>query len=284
MDEFLNRLWNKGNTPYVRALGLFLIILLAELVLASTISGIGFSTEVQNYRGLIWIVSIATAFLVAALWLIVYLRKPKGIVFLRNTQDGKIYLKDLHGKAREIPDDDTYAYLIMVLGATETVFDISSKELNKIRGGKLDSQKTWRWKRPPTPDEKSADEFRFKVGEKLEKVDVSFVHNTSPQKILVQVTNRGKELIHIQNIKFQPIKLSQESFPSSYRKIDASHIDIPFPENKANLESGQSIQVEMELRQKWQRADIEKIRGELGFLSFDVVYEGKNVNGIIKSI
>lgn len=41
---------------------------------------------------------------------------------------------------------------------------------------------------------------RFKVGEKLEKVDVSFVHNASPQKILVQVMNRG-ELVHIQSIK-----------------------------------------------------------------------------------
>lgn len=129
MDEFLNQLWNKGNTPYVRAFGLFLIVLLAALVLASTVSGIGFATEVQNYRGAIWTVSIAIAFLVAILWLIIYLRKPKGIVFLRSAEDGKVDLKDLHGKAREIPDDDTYAYLIMVLGATENALDVSPKEL-----------------------------------------------------------------------------------------------------------------------------------------------------------
>jgi hypothetical protein len=282
MDDFLHSLWNKGNSPYVRAFGLFLIILLAELGFVSTISGIGYATEVQNYRNSIWVASLAIAFLIAVFWLVAYLRRPRNIEFLKNTQDGKFYLKDLHGKAREIPDNDTYSYLTVTLGATDTVIDISPKELDKIRGEKLVSPK--KFERPMTSDEKNERELRYKVSEELEKVDVSFVHNTSPQKIVVLVANRGKKLIHIQNIKFQPHKLSQESFPAFYTKIDASYIGIPFPENKANLEAGQSLQIEMELRQKWQRADIEKIRGELGFLSFDVIYEGKHVNEILKTI
>jgi hypothetical protein len=110
------------------------------------------------------------------------------------------------------------------------------------------------------------------------------VHNSSPQKIVVLVANRGEKLIHIQSIKFQPHGLSLESFPTSYTKIDASRIGIPFPENSANLEKGQSTQIEIELRQKWKRADIESMRGELGFLSFDVIYDGKYINEILKPI
>ncbi len=282
MDEFLKRLWNKSNTPYTRAIGLFLIVLFAELGLVSTVSGIGYTTEVEKYRDSIGIVSVAIALFIAFVWLVIDIRKPKRLIFLKDVQNGKIYLKDLHGKAREIPDNDTLAYLKESLGATDVVLDVFSNEIDKIKGEKLVSPK--KWKRPLTLEEQSAKELRYKVGDELEKVDVVFSYNTSPQKIVIHIANRGKALIHIQNVKFQPHRLSQESFPASYKKIDTSYIGIPFPENTRNLESGHTIQVEMELRQKWQRADIEKIRGELGFLLFDVIYEGKNVDDILISI
>ncbi|RLF02786.1 MAG: hypothetical protein DRJ64_08955 [Thermoprotei archaeon] len=282
MDHFVKKLWSKGNTPFIRAVGLFFLVLFAELGLISTISSIGYSSIIQEYRNLVWEISISIAVVISVIWLVIYLRKLQSNIFLKNTSDGKLYFKDMHGKAREVPDIDTYEYIKIILGATDTVFDISPQKLAKIRGEKLISLK--KWERPLTSDEKTEKELRYKVNEELEKEDVIFVKNASPQKILVQVANRGKSLIHIQAVKFQPHKLSQESFPASYEKIDISYIGIPIPEEKVNLESGKNMQIEMELRQKWQRADIDKIRGELGFLLFDVIYEGKNVKDVLITI
>jgi hypothetical protein len=282
MDEYLNRIWSRGKTPYSKAFGLFLIVLLVELGLVSTISGIGFSTEIENYRKLVWIASVSIALLVAIFWLWFYFRKPRIKIFLRNAQDDKIYLKDLYGKAREVPDLETYSFLTVALNASEIPLDTPSKEIDKLRGEKLVSIK--KWERPLTSDEKTEMELWYKVNRELEKIKVSFVSNTSPQKIVIEIANRGKSIIHIKSIKFQHRKLSQESFPDSYTKIDGSYVGIPFSENKASLEKGQSIQVELELKQKWQRPDIEKILGELGFLLFDVLYEGKSVNRIIITI
>lgn len=281
MEESLHRIWNKGKTPYVRAIGLFLIILLAELGLVDLISGIGFSTEIQEQRNLISGISTAVALSISIIWLLYELRKPRNIVFIKSGHDNKIYLKDLHGKAREIPDRDTHSYLMRALSASDLFIDVSPEEITKLRGEKLDSIKTW--KRPLTPDEVAKKEIEKELRSKvyLEKGGVNFVQNTSPQKIVIQIKNNGKNLVHIKNIKLLPYSLTQESFSASYTTIDGVYISIPLPENKATIESGQSIPIEIELRQKWKRTDIEKIFGNIGSLDLEILHEGNLVNEIL---
>ncbi len=232
MDEFLHRIWNKGKTPFVRAIGLFLIILLAELGLVSIVSGIGYSTEIQDLRDLISGISVVMALSIAIIWFLAELRKPQNIVFMKSSQDNKIYLKDLHGKAREVPDKDTHSYLMGVLSASDLFIEVSPEEIRKLRGDKLDSVKTW--KRPLTPYEVAKKESERALRSKvfLEKGGVTFVPNSSPQKIVIQITNKGKSLIHIKNIKLLPFSLTQESFSASYTIMMVSILVFHLPKTK----------------------------------------------------
>lgn len=280
MEDWLRRVWEKGKSPYIRALVLFVLLLFAGLGLVSTISDAGFAAEVQRYRGLVWVGAIAIAFLVAVIWLWRQLLKRRKFVFFRDAQSGTLYLMDLSGKLREIPDDDTLTFLAHALGVPDSALEIQGEEIGRIRGEKVVPVR--KWKRPLSPDEKAREEVWHRVSSALEKTLSQFEEDTDPQKIVIGITNRSKDMfLRIRNVKFQHHKLPDEALLPSYHKSDVSYIAIPFDESAANLAPGNTFLIELKLRQKWESSHIERLKGELGFLILDVVYNGESVEGIL---
>ena len=202
--------------------------------------------------------------------------RSKGIL-LQDDQNGVFYLVDVNGKARAIPDIDTLSYLGWALGILDEVPAIPTKEVARLLGETLPSIKNW--KRPLTPEEQVASELQFKLSRML-RVDATFDETTTPQKIKVAITNHGEELVHIQKARFQHHELSEVALSASYAKEDMCTI-IPFDQSAANISPGSSLSMELDLRQIWQRRDIDSIRGRWGFLVVDVVYRGKPVDQLL---
>ena len=279
MEDWLRRVWERGKSPYVRALGLFVFLLLAELGLISIISDTGFAAEVQQYRGLVWGASVVIALFSAVVWLWLHLVRHGKTAFFRDAQSGTLYLKDLTGKIREIPDDETFTFLGNALGTSGNALEIQTEEVARLRGARLVSIKDW--KRPLSPDEQAAKELRRQVHAALEKSLSRFNEDSDPQKMVIRISNRGSEFLHIKNVKFQHRKLPDGALLPSYPKAGPSYTTIPFNEEAAHLAPGDDFEVELKLRQKWIASDIERMKGELGWLILDVIRNGRLVEGIL---
>jgi hypothetical protein len=280
MEDWLRQIWERGKSPYARAFVLFVLLLLAELGLISVISDTGFSTEVQQYREFVWIAAIVIASLVAVIWLWRQLLERRKSIFFCDAQSSTSYLMDLSGKLREIPDKDTLTFLAHALGIPDSTLEVQSEEIVRLGGEKVISVK--KWKRPLSQEEKAREDVSRRVGGAIEKTLSRFEEETIPQKIVIGITNRSKDMfLHIENIKFQHYKLPDGALLPSYHKSGASYTGIPFDENVANLAPGNEFLVDLGLRQKWDPSDIERMKGALGFLVLDVVYNEELVEGIL---
>jgi hypothetical protein len=265
MEDWLRRVWEKGRSPYVRALGLFVLLLFCELGLVSTLSDVGFAAEVQQYRGFVWAGTIVIALFGAITWLWRQLVQRRKSVFFRDAQGGTTYLMDLSGKLREIPDTHTFTYLVHVLGVSESALEVQGEEIDGLRGKEIVPVREW--EPPLSPEEKAKREVWRRVSRALEKTVSRFEGNADPQKLVIGITNRSRDMfLHIRHVKFQHHKLPYEALLSCYRTPGASYVAIPFDKSTADLAPGGNFPVELELRQKWEPSDIERMKGELGFL------------------
>jgi hypothetical protein len=202
--------------------------------------------------------------------------RSKGIL-LREDENQVFYLVDVYGKARQIPDIETRSYLGGTLSILlDEIPAIPTKEIIKLRGESLPSIKEW--EPPLTPEEQEEKELWRKVSRMLNH-DTTFEESATPQRIKVTITNSGEEFVHIQKTRFQHHILSETALSSDYRKENLQTV-IPFDQSAANLSPGSSLTMGLELRQKWNRHDLDNIKGQLGYLLLDAVYKGKPVKRI----
>jgi len=205
--------------------------------------------------------------------------RSKGIL-LQDDQNGVRYLLDIYGKARQIPDAETLSYLAWALSVLEEPPVIPIKQVIKLRGEPLPSIKNW--KRPLTLQEQEARDLKFKVSRML-SVEAAFEESATPQKIRVTITNSGKELIHVERATFQHHELPEAAISPRHQKEDMLAV-IPFDESASNLSPGSSLTMDLELRQTWQRRDIDRIKGRWGFFKLGVVYRGKPIERMLYPI
>jgi hypothetical protein len=199
---------------------------------------------------------------------------------IRSSQDGKPYLMDRNGRPREIPDDLTLSYLSTVIGLIEDIPLRPSQEIAKICGEKLPSIERWKYERPIPPDERAKKDLHSLVLRTFEVTKKDFSESANPQRIIVEFTNRGKKPLFIRQIKFQHHELPEVALLASYAK-DGSYILIPFDQQAANISPRSTVRVELHLSQKWQRADIERTKGNWGFIILDVTCDGNPVDSLL---
>jgi hypothetical protein len=280
MESWLRGVWEKGKNPYIRALVLFFLLLLAWLGLVTIVNDTGFGAEVEKHRWLVWISAIVFALIMTVVWLWWRLHKRKQSVFFSTAQDDALYLRDLSGKLREIPDNDTFTFLAHALSVSYDTLEVQEEEIVRLRGESIDSVKGW--KRPLSAAEEARRETRHRISSSLEKTLSQFKQDVEPQKLVVKIANRSKEMyLHIKHIKFQPHRLPEKALSTSYPKSDGSYIVIPLKEEAAGLAPGDPYVVELEFQQTWTLSDIETLKGELGFLVLDVVYNEELVENVL---
>ena len=180
-------------------------------------------------------------------------------------------------RAREIPDDDTSSFLENALGVLGNVPEMSAVEIAKLRGEKIPS--ITKWKRPLTPEEHVENELRRRVQRALHITKSCFDGSADPQTIIVHFTNRGDRPLYIERVRFQGTNLGAQSLLDSY-SMDGVHAVIPFDESNSNMAPGAHLTVELHLAQKWQPSDIERIKGDWGFLILHVRYESTQIQAL----
>ncbi len=283
MEDWLRQMWEKGNNPYVRAIGLFIFLIFVMLGVVSLGSGAGLASEIEKNRSIVWAIVLGVAFICSIIWLRLQLLKHHKSMFFHDAQSHKLYLMDMSEKLREIPDEDTFTFLTHALGVPDSTLEIRDEEIARRRGEKLVPVR--KWKRPLSPEEKAKEEMKFQVKQALKKTLSRFEENTLPQKIVIGITNQSRDMfLQIENIKFQAHSLSGEALLSTYQKSGTSYIVIPFDKSVANLAPGNNFLVELGLRQMWDPSDIETLKGNLGFLSLDVIYNNRLVEGLLIQI
>ena len=128
--------------------------------------------------------------------------------------------------------------------------------------------------------ELSAEEkFSVLIQRELEITNKFFDDTSTPQKIVIEFTNRGSKIFHITKMKFSSTQeLPDSAIDTSYRTEGGGrYIIIPFENSRAEVSPGQQFLVELRLAQKWERNRINGLAGSWGYLRPDVIYDGKSV-------
>jgi len=167
---------------------------------------------------------------------------------------------------------------IQTMKSDREIEELTSKVTAKVIQALVDTA-------PPsasTPNSESLseqDRFSLTVSGEFEITDKHFDDASSPQRIVVQFTNRGNNIIRVQKVKFSATRdLPDTALLTSYRKESGGrYIIIPFEPEDAEVLPGQDFVVELCLAQKWERNRINGLMGKLGYLKPDVIYNEQPV-------
>lgn len=133
----------------------------------------------------------------------------------------------------------------------------------------------------PTPYvvEDTRDPLTRQVDAEFEITDKHFIDTTTPQKIVVQFTNRGSNIIHVKKVKWSDhgLGLPSSAISPAYRKEGRHSFIIPVDLNIAEVAPGQNFPIEVCLGQTWKREDINRIAGQWGYLRIEVDYSNQPV-------
>jgi len=257
------------------------IALIVPAVLVAGLAGLYTFYSDSPQIVLLWVIIILT--LLNSLACVLVLRgqaaasRPRADgMLLRDTHSGTLYLRDMNGRAREIPDDHTSSYLEYALGDLGEMIELSTAEITKLRGEKLMSVR--KWERPPTPQEEALDRLRFKVRQVL-GVEASFDDASRPQRIKVQISNRGDKPLYLNKVTFQHGTLTETALTHEYPREGIFTV-IPLETGASNIVPRSHLVLDLRLSQIWERADIERLRRTWGYLRLDVVWEGQVLDAL----
>lgn len=126
---------------------------------------------------------------------------------------------------------------------------------------------------------KERDPLARQAQNELDITDKRFDSSTVPQKLIIQFTNRGNNLIRIDKVRYSSsgTGISDAAILPTYRKDESRNFIIPFDATKAEVNPDQEFTIEICLAQKWDPKDINRFSGNWGFLKMDVTYMGKLV-------
>jgi hypothetical protein len=113
------------------------------------------------------------------------------------------------------------------------------------------------------------DPLEQELSEVFQITDRNFDDTSDPQRIGVQFTNQGSDVIRITKIRYSDKVngLPASALDKRYRKTDRGRILISFDQNRAEVLPGQSFLVEIRLEQQWKREQILSLSGECGYLT-----------------
>jgi hypothetical protein len=182
----------------------------------------------------------------------------------------------------------SYALLrrIQILKAQRETEDLSEELASKVATRVVQtladsvsrdaSSSDWGMPRKPLSED---DKFRLMVSGEFEITKKYFDAESTPQKIVIQFTNRGNNVIHIEKVKFSAtMDLKDTALLTSYRKEEGGrYIIVPFDNSKAEVLPGQDFVVEMHLAQRWESDAMSGLAGRWGYLKPDVTYSGQSV-------
>jgi hypothetical protein len=133
----------------------------------------------------------------------------------------------------------------------------------------------------PISEESEEDKFKRKVKNVFEITDKYFDDTSSPQKIVVKLTNKSlRNIISVQKVKhyYMSFGLPETALLSSYKKEDDTRdVIIPFDNNKSEVLPGQIFEIELGLAQKWEREKINSMSGTWGYLRLEILFNNRNI-------
>lgn len=123
-------------------------------------------------------------------------------------------------------------------------------------------------------------ELYLKLSRELEVTNKFFDSKSKPQKLVVQFTNRGSNVIHLKKLTYSDMNsgLPKSALSKNYRLDNGRDILIPVNPAQAEILPENKYTVELLLDGKW---DIEKIHGwagKWGYLHLELIYGDETVN------
>jgi hypothetical protein len=118
----------------------------------------------------------------------------------------------------------------------------------------------------------------LEIKNKFPRTDRRFLVAAEPQRIIMEFTNTGSDIVHVDRVRYfdKALGLPSSALSTSYLE-DNYHRIIPFDTNNSDILPRQVFTVEMQLDVVYKREHIEARWGELGYLFIDVVYNGEPV-------
>ncbi len=129
------------------------------------------------------------------------------------------------------------------------------------------------------PMEEVHNPLEFQARHEFEITNKEFDETVSPQKIIVEFTNRGNNTFHLQQVAYSQtgLGLPASALSLEYRKDSEGRYVIPFDRNLSEVSPDEKFSVVMQLSQKWNREDINRLTGKWGYLHLSVIYKDEPV-------
>ena len=123
-------------------------------------------------------------------------------------------------------------------------------------------------------------ELYLKLSRELDITNKFFDSKSKPQKLVVQFTNRGSNVIHLKKITYSDMVsgLPKAALSKNYRLDNGRDILIPVEQSQAEILPERKYTIELLLDGKW---DIDKINGwtgKWGYLHLELMYGDEIVN------
>jgi hypothetical protein len=123
-------------------------------------------------------------------------------------------------------------------------------------------------------------ELYLKLSHELEITNKFFDSKSKPQKLVVQFTNRGSNIIHLKKITYSDMVsgLPKAALSKNYRLDNGRNILIPVDQSQAEILPERKYIIELLLDGKW---DIDKINGwtgKWGYLHLELMYGTETEN------
>lgn len=120
----------------------------------------------------------------------------------------------------------------------------------------------------------------LKLSRELDISNKFFDNKSKPQKLVVQFTNRGSNVIHLRKITYSDMVsgFPKAGLSKNYRLDNGRDILIPVDQTQAEILPEKKYTIELLLDGKW---DVDKINGwtgKWGYLHLELMYENETVN------
>ncbi len=122
------------------------------------------------------------------------------------------------------------------------------------------------------------DSHRFEIQDILPINNKVFDENSDPQKIHLEFVNLDARdnIFHVRTIKYRGTggDLGEQHLSARYRR-DGRYLIVPCEQK--DIAPGQTLVIDLERRNKWRAADINRLAGKWGWLTFEVTFKGESL-------
>jgi hypothetical protein len=123
-------------------------------------------------------------------------------------------------------------------------------------------------------------DLEMKLHREFDVTKKYFDSKSKPQKLVIQFTNRGSNVIHLEKITYSDKSsgLPKAALSKNYRLDKGRDILIPVEPNTSNILPDGKYVVELILDSKWDADKINGWAGNWGYLHLDLAYADEIVN------